>query len=285
VTNELGKLQPKAVDMMGKFPKPADGVEPCNGQRRRSEPGQLLPRSLFGGLFQTAFSLLNCVVDTTNKLKDEVTKGTKDTVDTVKKLQQSLKPMVDALNDVEEPKSSSSASKQSSSTDTESSSSSSCTLQTVSNCNVHCTAIATTTIGGARRRDEKAGCTTACDAPMTKCGATGTTSVSTITSTTTTSQYVCAQSSCSGCNDPKQPPRNDAIIAGYSKASNGVLAQPAPTVSGPLSNNLLPRETGLAISSHQRRALPNFNDVLVINGTYPFLQDYASLVVCCTEYS
>jgi hypothetical protein len=268
VTDELDNILPKAVDMLGKFPKPPDGVEPCNGRRLRSEPGHIIPRGLFGGLFKTAFSLLSCVYETTNKVEDEVIKGTTDTVDTVKKLQDTLKPMIDALNEVEETEPSGSASEQPSSTETKSSSSSSCTLQTVSNCNVHCTAIAATAMGGPQRRDDKDGCTTACEAPITKCCATGVTSVSTITSTSIASQYVCAPLSCAGCNDCRPPPLDDPILAGYSKASNGVLYKPAPTVSESLSNNLLPWETGLATSSHQRRALSNPNDVRVINGMY-----------------
>jgi hypothetical protein len=268
VTDEFDNILPKAVNMLGKFPKPPDGVEPCNGRRLRSEPGHIIPRGLFGGLFKTAFSLLSCVFETTNKVEDEVIKGTTDTVDTVKKLQDTLKPMIDALNEVEEKIPSGSASEQPSSTETKSSSSSSCTPQTVSNCNVHCTAIATTTMGGPQKRDEKDGCSTACEAPITKCGTTGVTSVSTVTSTTTASQYVCEHSSCAACDTNDRAPLDDPILAGYSTASNGVLYQPAPTVSEPLGNNLLPRETGLATGSHQRRALFNTNDAQVINGMH-----------------
>jgi hypothetical protein len=281
VTKELNNILPKALDLLGKFPKPTDGIEPCKiRQRRRSEPGQVMSptlesRSLLGGLFKTAFSLLNCVVNTTNKVKDEVIKGTKDTVDIVKKLQDTLKPMIDALNEVEETKPSGSASEKPTSTKPQSTSSSSCTLQTVSNCNVRCTAIATTTLGGAQRRDKRDGCTTACEAPITKCGATGITSVSTVTSTTTASRFVCALS-CTACdNNDRGPPLSEPIAAGYSKAPNGVLYLPAPTASNPLSNNvdlkdkkLMPMETGSAKSSHQRRALSHPDETRVIDGMY-----------------
>jgi hypothetical protein len=263
--------------MLGKFPKPPDGVEPCNGRRLRSEPGHIIPRGLFGGLFKTAFSLLSCVFETTNKVEDEVIKGTTDTVDTVKKLHDTLKPMIDALNEVEETEPSGSASEQPSRTEAKSSSSSSCTLQTVSNCNVHCTAIATTTMGGLLRRDKRDNaCTTACKAPITKCGASGVTSASTITSTTTASHHVCARSSCgTGCDNrgPSRP--DDPIVTRYLKAPNGVLYLPAPTASKPLSNTIvfnekrsLPRETSPPTSSHQKRALSHPDEIREINGMY-----------------
>jgi hypothetical protein len=53
-----------------------------------------------GGLFKTAFSLVTCVMDTTNKVKDVVIGGTTAVVNTVKGLRDDLKPLLDALNEV-----------------------------------------------------------------------------------------------------------------------------------------------------------------------------------------
>jgi hypothetical protein len=279
VTNQLNNVLPKAFDLWDKFPKPTDGAEPCNNEHhRRSEAGHIIvptlnDRSVFGGLFKTAFSLLNCVIDTANKLKDEVIKGSKDTVNTVKKLQDTLKPMLDALDEVEETMPSSSTSEKPTFSEAKTSSSSSCAPQTVSNCNVRCTTIATTTVGGPQIRDNRDACTTACEAPVTKCGATGFTSKSTVTSTTTVSRFVCAPT-CTACdNIDRGPPLGVPTSAAYSRAPNGILYQPAPTATEPLSNNIffkdkrpLPRQTHPATSSHQARALSHPDDVQVIDG-------------------
>lgn len=268
VTDELDNILPKVSDFLGKLPKPTDGVEPCkSGARRRAEEAfqgiqTLNKRSFLGGLFKTAFSLVTCVINTTNKVKEEVMRGT---TDAVKNLQNDLIPLVDALNEVDpnEPDPSASNSDQPSSTQTESSSSSSCTLNTVSNCNIACTAIATTTVGGVRRQANGEACTTVCDAPITKCGATGVTSASTTISTTTAVRK-CAKG-CSGCNAPIPPP--EPITEGdYMTDTNGIAYAPAPTVSALstysdlAARNIAPRETGPSSRNLYKRTLTNPRD-------------------------
>lgn len=268
ITNKLDNILPKASDFLGKLPKPTDGVEPCkSGKRRRAEEAfqglqTLEKRSFLGGLFKTAFSLVTCVIDTTNSVKDGVIKGT---TDAVKTLENDLKPMIDALNEVDpnEPDSSASNSDQPSSTQSESSSSSSCTLKTVSNCNIACTAIATTTVEGAKRRADGEACTTVCDAPITKCGVTGVTSASTVTSTTTAVQ-ICAKD-CSNCNAPKPPPK--PITGGdYLSDTNGLAYVPAPTISALPTDadvairNIAPREINISSRNLYKRTLTNPRD-------------------------
>lgn len=120
VTNELGNILPKASGFLGQLAKPTDGVQPCSSgnQRRTDEPFQSLQalekRSLLSGVFKTVFSLVTCVIDTTNKIRDGVNQGT---TGIVKDLQDRLKPMVDALNEIgpDEPEPSASDSDQTSS--------------------------------------------------------------------------------------------------------------------------------------------------------------------------
>jgi hypothetical protein len=193
ITNQLDGIFPKALHLLGKLLKPSDGVQPCKPtKRRRNKVQEAKKRDLIGGFFETAFSLVTCVVDATNILRDEVIKCTKDTVDTVKKLQADLTSLLDALNEVQEndqPEPSGSISKKATSTSSESSSS--CSLRTVSNCKINCTAVAATTLGVLNKRNKQA-CTTVCEAPITRCDATGVTSISTATSTTT-AHPVCSQ--------------------------------------------------------------------------------------------
>ncbi|KAH8726151.1 hypothetical protein GQ44DRAFT_187304 [Phaeosphaeriaceae sp. PMI808] len=178
VTNELGNILPKAIHLLAMLPKPTNGVEPCKHRRQRRSKQEgaavqnLNERDIVGNLFKTAFSLVTCIIDTTNKMKDTIIKGTTDAVETVKAFQNDLQPMVDALNKVgpneeEKPKSKSKPT----STQPKSPSSSSCTLQTVRDCNIGCTARVITTIGGHNKRAEEDTCTTVCGAPITKCSA------------------------------------------------------------------------------------------------------------------
>ncbi|KAH7114998.1 hypothetical protein B0J11DRAFT_594114 [Dendryphion nanum] len=140
-------------------------------------------------------------------MKDVVVKGTSDTLRQLDKLKVELEPFVNALDKLDEfkdpskgpngppakPEPSDPVSNEPSTTRaSSSSSSSSCTLQTVSNCNIACTARATTTVGGQNKRAEGDNCSTNCGAPITRCGATGITSVSTITSTATIPGHVCS---------------------------------------------------------------------------------------------
>ena len=215
VIDELNNILPEAAGFLAKLPKPTDGVEPCrSGKRRRSEPDRdtyavLGERDLLGGLFKTAFSLVNCVINTTNKVKDAVVGGTTAAVDTVKGLQDDLKPLLDALNDVV-PDGYSEASDSASDTEepTETSSST-CTLTTVSNCDITCTATATTTIGRPNKRAQGDVCPTVCGEPITKCDVTGVTSSSTVTTTTTTARQLCARD-CDSCNGNVRRLVNDA---------------------------------------------------------------------------
>ena len=215
VIDELDNILPEAVGFLARLPKPTDGVEPCgSGKRRRSEQDRdtyavLSERDLLGGLFKTAFSLVNCVINTTNEVKDAVVGGTTAAVDTVKGLQDDLKPLLDALNDVVpdgDSKSSDSASETEEPTET---SSSTCTLTTVSNCDITCTATATTTIEGPNKRAQGDLCTTVCGAPITKCDVTGVTSSFTVTTTTTTARQLCARD-CDSCNGNVRRWANDA---------------------------------------------------------------------------
>jgi hypothetical protein len=264
VINELDNILPKASDFLGLLPLPTDGVEPCkSGKRRRTEgPVSGLQtvnkRDLLGGLFKTVFSLVTCVIDGTNKIKGGVIKGT---TDAVKGLQNDLKPMIDALNEIggNQPDPSAPNSNQPSSTEMESSSSS-CTLNTISNCHIACTATVTTTIGRARKREDSEACTTVCDSPVTKCGATGVTSTSTITSTTAAIQR-CAKG-CSRCNTPRQPP--DPISGvDYLTRTNGPAYVSAPTISALSTDaelfrrNITPRETSTPRHNLDKRALSN----------------------------
>ena len=108
ITNELDNILPKATDFLGKLPKPTDGIEPCKSRskHRRKEDTGLVEhkRNLLGGLFKTAFSLVTCVIDTTNKIKDGVVK---EAIENVKSLEEDLKPLLDALKEVDEVSSSS----------------------------------------------------------------------------------------------------------------------------------------------------------------------------------
>jgi hypothetical protein len=273
VTNELENILPRATDFLAKLPQPTDGIEPCNSgsKHRRDEETRLdvHKRNLLGGLFKTAFSLLTCVIDTTNKIKDGVVK---EAVENVKSLQEDLRPLLDALKEVDEDEPGSSTSKLDqpsstqppSSTPSGSASSSSCSLNTVSNCKVQCTATATTTIGGAQRRADGEACSTTCDSPITKCGATGATSVSTVTSTTTNVQ-MCGKS-CPSCNGSKPSPRpftNSNLMT----ASDGLVYLPASTVSvaptegGFGARDVGPRETSAFADNIQKRALTNPNQL------------------------
>ncbi|KAF2036801.1 hypothetical protein EK21DRAFT_83729 [Setomelanomma holmii] len=78
VTNEVDNILLKAINFLGKLPKPTDGVKPCkSGKSRQRDLGSSLhqgsnKRDLFSGLFKTAFSLVTYVIDTTNKVKDGV---------------------------------------------------------------------------------------------------------------------------------------------------------------------------------------------------------------------
>jgi hypothetical protein len=195
VTNEFEKILPKAVEFLRKLPVPTDGVEPCNSKRKRRSKlvdgtAQVFDkRDFLGGLFKTVFSLVSCVVDTTTKIKDEIIKGTKDTVESVVQLQDDLVPMLDALHEVDpggstkpsdaigdtKPSEPNDDPKSSDPTTTSEvpSSSSSCTPQTISNCNIRCTAVVTTIVGGVRRRAEQDACTTSCARLITKCSTTG----------------------------------------------------------------------------------------------------------------
>jgi hypothetical protein len=114
------------------------------------------------------------------------------------------------------------------------SSPSSCTLRTISNCRIGCTATATTTLEGAERQAQHDACTTVCEAPITCCGATGVISTSTSTSTTIAIQK-CAQD-CAGCTYEVRRLYSVTVPAGYSQAPNSVLVLPAPTVTGSASN-------------------------------------------------
>ncbi|KAI4917827.1 hypothetical protein J4E85_009919, partial [Alternaria conjuncta] len=138
VTDELDNIIPDAVGFLAKLPKPTDGVEPCgSGKRRRSERDHelhdvLSERDLLGGLFKTAFSLVNCVINTTNKVKDAVIGGTTAAVDTVKGLQDDLKPLLDALNEVVPDEASEPSDSVSVTEEPTQTSSSTCTLTTLS---------------------------------------------------------------------------------------------------------------------------------------------------------
>ncbi|KAF2108167.1 hypothetical protein BDV96DRAFT_605848 [Lophiotrema nucula] len=271
VTNELDNILPKASGFLGKLPKPSDGVEPCKSRKRgqAEEAYQdfqtLNRRSFLGGLFKTAFSLVTCVIDGANKIKDGVIDGATDSVKTLVK---DLEPMVDALNEVDPNESDPSATDSNQPTSTQggsstSSSSSSCSMNTVSNCNVACTAVATTTVGGARRRAGNDACTTTCDATITKCGVTGVTSASTVTSTTTASRK-CAKG-CSACNAPLPLP--EPITGGdYLTDTNGLAyvaastASVLPTDVDVAARDTSPKETGIPNRSLYKRALTNPRD-------------------------
>ncbi|KAF1999814.1 hypothetical protein P154DRAFT_620743 [Amniculicola lignicola CBS 123094] len=240
--SELDLALPKAVGLLNHLPKSPGPADPCKrGKRRRAEealqgPNTSNERRFVGGLIKTAFNLVKCVVDTTNKVKEGVLKGS---IDAVKGFEVDLRPLVDALKEIKpeepepdepEPEQSDPKSDQRSSTQSEesSSSSSSCTLNTVSNCHIGCTAIATTTLGGAKRRADSDACTTVCEAPITKCGASGVTSASTVTSTTTT-RKLCARD-CPKCNAPR-PPRKPITGGNFLTDANGLIYVPASTIS------------------------------------------------------
>lgn len=162
-------------------------------------PNVVGERDLLGGLFKTAFSLVNCVINTTNKVKDAVVGGRTAAVNTVKSLQDDLKSLLDALNDVVPDEDSDPPDSASETEEPTQTSSSTCTLTTVSNCGITCTATATTTIKGPNKREQGEVCTTVCGSPITKCDITGVTSSSTVTTTTTASRQICAPD-CDNCN-------------------------------------------------------------------------------------
>ncbi|KAF2004146.1 hypothetical protein P154DRAFT_531827 [Amniculicola lignicola CBS 123094] len=234
--------------------------------------------NLFGGIALPKASgllasLVKCAIDTSNKIRSGVLKGS---IDAVKGLRTDLKPIIDAFNEIKpedtepepEPEPSDPKSDQPSSTQPEPSlsSSPSCTVNTVSNCKIQCTAIATTTIGGAKRRADDGTCITACEAPITKCGASGVTSTSTITSTTTTmTQPICAID-CSSCNSPG-PPQDDPNLGGdYLTAANGLPYVPAPTISvlpadgNIVARNIKPQDNITASHNLHRRAFTRPGD-------------------------
>lgn len=278
VTNALNGILPKATGFLGKLPVPSDGVEPCKHKRKRgADPvfdGSMAldERGLggpFGGLFKTAFSLVTCVIDTTNKVKDTVVGQAENRVNLVEDLMSDLRPMVDALKSVvptpgDDPTTSKADKPSSTQSDTSSSSSSSssCTVTTVSSCSIMCTASATTTVRGMARRANGDGCTTVCNAPITKCGVTGTTSASASTSTLT--EVIKCAKNCSACRVPGPPPTPVPGVV-YLTDSKGVTLGPSPTIP-PLPTNAsvaardaMPLESGRSRSRLEKRVLSNPN--------------------------
>ena len=268
VTDELDNIIPDAVGFLAKLPKPTDGVEPCgSGKRRRSEGNHelhdvLSERDLLGGLFKTAFSLVNCVINTTNKVKDAVVGGTTAAVNTVKGLQDDLKPLLDALNEVVPDEASEPSDSVSETEEPTQTSSSTCTLTTVSNCDIACTATATTTKGGPNKRAQGDVCTTVCGAPITKCDVTGSTSSSTVTSTTAATRQRCAPD-CDNCNGkvrrlatsvpaPTEFPTAFESIAISSTTTIAVSHFRNPQLS---AEGLAPVETGHPTSHVSKRSL------------------------------
>ncbi|KAH7115796.1 hypothetical protein B0J11DRAFT_593361 [Dendryphion nanum] len=279
LTIQLDVVLPKAKDLLEKLPQSPGAVEPCKSgkiRRSRSEDATnhiLDERGLIGDVFKTAFGLVKCVVDTTNRVKDAVIQGTSNAVDLVKGLQVDLKPMIDALNEVEliedpnggpgQPKPSGPGSGEPEPTQSDKSSSSSCTPQTVSNCNIGCTAIATTTMKGPSKRAEGNACTTVCGAPITRCGATGVTSTSTVTSTIT-EQRLCSPE-CSVCNSDKRAKRTLPPLSGLlSIASADVLDRPVSTLNRYSqtikARQLIPKQTTSPDNNLQKRALSSPTD-------------------------
>jgi len=225
-------------------------------------PNVLGERDLLGGLFKTAFSLVNCVINTTNKVKDAVVEGTTAAVNTVKSLQDDLTPLLDALNDVvpdEESEPSESASETEEPTQT---SSSTCTLTTVSDCDITCTATATTAIEGPNKRAQGEVCTTVCGSPITKCDVTGVTSSSTVTTTTTASRQICAPD-CDNCNGnvrrlaTSAPTPTELPTAFGNNALSSTSIIVASYFNKPQSSTreLVPVETGQSASHISKRAL------------------------------
>ncbi|KAF2036804.1 hypothetical protein EK21DRAFT_83732 [Setomelanomma holmii] len=271
LTNGLNNVLPKASAYLAKLPKPTDGVESCASRKHRQRglppsksPTQLEKRSFLHGMFKTMFSLVTCIVDTTNHVRDLAVEGTSAAVEIVKSLQDDLKPMLDALNEADESTDSEeSLSISTNLTPTESKppSSSSCTPKMVSNCNIACTATATTTKGLPNKRAEAGACTTSCGNNIIKCDVTGVTSVSTATFTVTARQK-CAWG-CSDCNPkPQEPTPIAPDLSGYLTAPNGVLYLPAPTATAILdiatstpSKKVIPKGFVAGSSALERKGL------------------------------
>ncbi|KAF2266752.1 hypothetical protein CC78DRAFT_595429 [Lojkania enalia] len=258
VNDELDNILPKASDFLAKLPKPTDPLEPCSNsqsKRRREVDAptihRLYKRAFLDGLFKTVFNLVTCIIDDTNKLKDNIDKGTTDTVET---LTNELKPMVDALNNVDpndqqNPSASisdekSSTEENNSSKSSPSSSSSSCTLQTASDCSVACTATAVTTVGGAKRQAD------------------GVTSTSTVTSTSSVSRLCSPEATeCANNDAPPQPTGVD--LKAYSTAPNGRLfLPPETTLPGDVNVQARAQETGTPSQNPRKRALPHPEDAV-----------------------
>ena len=270
VTSELNRILPKAIDLLSKFPKPIGGVEPCNSKKRRRSNGgptsnkAIANRGLLNNIFKTAFSLLTCVINTADKVKDELIRGTTDVAGISKILQDDLKPMINMLNGIdplEHPESPDPTSDRQSTK-----SSSSCIPETVSNCKIECTAVTTTTLGGINKRTDKDSCKTSCGAPITSCGATGVTSRSTVASTTTT--YQACAASCVDCNFNALDTRDTVPgLDAFSKASKDVFFIPVPTMSTSMDHSPaararqpMPKETSLSERRLANRGFTNYRE-------------------------
>jgi hypothetical protein len=275
VTSEIGKVLPKAFDLLAKLPKPLDEIEPCQHKHhRRSESLHTViyspnRRDLFGNLFKTAFSLVSCVIETTNNVKTTLIEGTADVVEVIKELQRNLEPMVAALKDIDsiDNSKSSAVNTDKPSPPSKSIASSSCSVRTVSDCKIHCMALATTTVGGAIKRAAEDPCTTVCGAPLTRCDETGLTSLSTTTSTATVFQR--CSPGCLGCNaNNRVLPTNAPNLSAYLKASNNVLYVPAVTIAS-YGDDSPASKTGKP-DNVEKRALTNPHDSgrYDFNGTY-----------------
>lgn len=241
---------------------------------------KLNEHDLLGNLFKTAFSLVNCVIETTKKVKIAMNQGTESAVQTVEGLQNDLKSMLVAFNEIgpeEETGPSNPASEIPSSAATSlSSSSSSCALRTASNCNIGCTATIISTRGGLNKRAEGTACKTACGAPITKCDATGITSTSTSTSTSVVRQR-CSRN-CASCNDNfEQIQVATSYPSGYRKASNGVFYSPAPTVThidgiepSPVVGELVPENRMMLRNQESKRTLSQPQSKCIITSPSTF---------------
>ena len=275
ITNELNKILPQAISLLRKLPEPPGPVEPCKKMSRRLVLGQnyvLHERDLIKNIFKTAFSLVKCIKDSMEKIKDTVTTKAEDVEGKIKTLTTDLAPMVDMLKAANpekepsgprsnEPTTARSTSVRSTSARSTSSSSSSCTPRTVSNCNIACIVISTATAVGrvAKRADTKS-CSTKCGPPITKCDATGVTSASTVTSTTTTKIYEPCSPDCTECVS-NQYDRLKEVPKGFLTASNGALYKPVPT--GQVSTiraRSLQETRELQHRNISRRAFSNYND-------------------------
>ncbi|KAF1977459.1 hypothetical protein BU23DRAFT_659857 [Bimuria novae-zelandiae CBS 107.79] len=222
----IDSILPKMDSLKSKLPQAPENDPECeNGSVRLHK--RFPPFNILGNTVKNAVQAVAKIGVTVGRLRAQLTKGVIDGIvqdltdlGTLKDAMKKYDPMNDPCN-----------TKSASSTVTFTSSPfSSCSAQTVSNCNVVCTATVTTTPLVGTKRQANDLCTTNCGPPIVTCGASTTTSTS-VTTTTTTSQALCDNRCCKRYPSRTPPPVPTARPT--SVASHGVSKRTLPNKNYP----------------------------------------------------